>query len=80
MLKGVCFTQHVVHKQEWHELYGVMCHTARWAIASLQIDEFIKTGTFAALNEAEASIQGGDAPEKQKAVQSKAQDLAAKFL
>lgn len=46
----------------------------------LQIDEFIKTGTFAALNQAEASGEGGDAPEKTKAVPSKAQDLAAKFL
>lgn len=58
----------------------MICHTAGWAVAALQIDEFINTGTFAALNEAEASVQGGDAPEKQKAVQSKAQDLAAKFL
>lgn len=55
------------------------CNIARWALA-VQIDEFIKTGTFAALNEAEAFVEGGDAPEKQKAVQSKAQDLAAKFL
>lgn len=46
----------------------------------LQIDEFIRTGTFAALNEAEASVQGGDALEKQTAVQGKAKDLAAKFL
>ncbi|KAL3163075.1 hypothetical protein ABBQ32_009495 [Trebouxia sp. C0010 RCD-2024] len=45
-----------------------------------KIDEFIRTGTFAALNEAEASVQGGDALEKQTAVQGKAKDLAAKFL
>ena len=45
-----------------------------------QIDEFIKTGTLAALNEAEASAEGGDAPQKQKAVKGKAKDMAAKFL
>ena len=46
----------------------------------LQIDEFIKTGTLAALNEAEASIGGGDALQKQTAVEGKAKDMAAKFL
>ncbi len=46
----------------------------------LQIDEFITTGTLAALSEAEASVEGGDAPEKQKAVEGKAKDMAMKFL
>ncbi len=46
----------------------------------MQIDEFIKTGTLAALNEAEASVDDGDAPEKQKAVDDKAKDMAVKFL
>lgn len=46
----------------------------------MQIDEFIKTGTLAALHEAEAGAEGGDAPQKQQAVASKAKDLASKFL
>ncbi|DBA94786.1 TPA: hypothetical protein ACH3X1_002331 [Trebouxia sp. C0004] len=45
-----------------------------------KIDEFITTGTLAALSEAEASVEGGDAPEKQKAVEGKAKDMAMKFL
>jgi len=46
----------------------------------LQIDEFITTGTLAALSEAEASVEGGDAPEKKTAVEGKAKDMAMKFL
>jgi len=46
----------------------------------LQIDEFITTGTLAALSEAEAAVQGGDAPGKQNAVEGKAKDMAMKFL
>ncbi|KAA6429316.1 hypothetical protein WJX79_008683 [Trebouxia sp. C0005] len=45
-----------------------------------KIDEFITTGTLAALSEAEAAVEGGDAPEKQKAVEGKAKDMAMKFL
>ena len=46
----------------------------------VQIDEFIKTGTLAALHEAQASAEGGDAPQKEQAVEGKAKDMAAKFL
>ena len=72
----------LAHKQAMHDMIYMVwfAKLARQAPAMLQIDEFIKTGTFAALNEAKASVAGGDAPQKQKAVQSKAQDLAAKFL
>ena len=50
----------------------------------LQIDEFIKTGTFAALTEADNAVEGGDADKKGEAVESKAKvagkDMAMKFL
>ena len=49
-------------------------------LSSLQINEFIKTGTFAALTEAQDAVEGGDAEEKGKAVQSKGKDMALKFL
>ena len=52
----------------------------RSKICLLQIDEFIKTGTLAALHEVQASAEGGDAPQKKQAVESKAQDMASKFL
>ena len=52
------------------------------AVCGSQIDEIIKTGTLAALSEAvcEDAAEGGDAPEKQKAVKGKATDMAMKFL
>ena len=57
------------------------CHCSSLADFGLvQIDEFIGTGTLAALNQAEASAEGGDAPQKEQAVAGKAKDMAAKFL
>lgn len=49
-------------------------------VCGSQIDEFIKTGTLAALSEAEGAVEGGDAPEKQEAVKGKATNMAMKFL
>lgn len=46
----------------------------------LQIDEFIKTGTFAALSPADNAVEGGDANKKAEAVEEKAKDMAMKFL
>ena len=60
-------------------------HCVSWmqqvsAVCGLQIDEIIKTGTLAALSEAEGAVEGEDVPEKQKAVKGKATDMAMKFL
>lgn len=61
-------------------MVGLLSSVSGRLCMMLQIDEFIKTGTLAALNEAEASAEGGDVPQKHKAVEGKAKDMAAKFL
>ena len=63
---------------------SIVGHLTTDVILWLQIDEFIKTGTFAALAEADNAVEGGDADKKGEAVESKAKvagkDMAMKFL